>query len=86
MAQIKPPIEAQIDTQVETPVRKSKFQAYLRRLRRGKRGQAMMEYAVVVTLMLGSLVTAGMIFLPSMIRAYNIYYKSFYAVLNLPIP
>ncbi len=82
MAQIKTQSEAQI----EPAVRKSRFQALLRRLRRGRRGQAMMEYAVVVTLMLGSLITAGMIFLPSMVRAYNIYYKSFYAVLNLPIP
>jgi hypothetical protein len=62
-----------------------KLQRLLRRLRR-RSGQAMVEYAVVATLILGSLTTAGIIFLPSMIRAYNIYYKSFYAVLNLPIP
>lgn len=63
-----------------------KTRRFFRRLLRRKRGQAMIEYAVVATLLLGSLTTAGIIFLPGMIRAYNIYYKSFYAVLNLPIP
>ncbi len=58
----------------------------LERLRRGRRGQAMVEYALVSVLMFGTLAAAGMIFLPNMIRAYNIYYKSFYALLNLPIP
>ena len=65
--------------------RTGKLQRFFKRLRR-RSGQAMMEYAVVATLILGSMTTAGIIFLPSMIRAYNIYYKSFYAILNLPIP
>ncbi|HOX45178.1 MAG TPA: hypothetical protein PK668_16400 [Myxococcota bacterium] len=46
----------------------------------------MVEYALISVLMFGGLATAGMIFLPNMIRAYNIYYKSFFAILNLPIP
>jgi hypothetical protein len=62
----------------------------MRALRRGKararRGQAMVEYAVVVAMLLGGLALMSLIFLPSMLRAYDIYYKSFYAVLNLPIP
>jgi Flp pilus assembly protein TadG len=59
---------------------------FLQRLRRGRRGQAMVEYALISVLMFGTLASAGMIFLPNMIRAYNIYYKSFFALLNLPIP
>jgi hypothetical protein len=46
----------------------------------------MIEYALVSVLLFGGLASAGMIFLPNMIRAYNIYYKSFYAILNLPFP
>lgn len=56
------------------------------RPRSRERGQAMIEYALVSVLLFGGLASAGMIFLPNMIRAYNIYYKSFYAILNLPFP
>jgi len=46
----------------------------------------MVEYALIVSFLLGGLVTMSIIFLPTMIRAYDIYYRSYYAILNLPIP
>ena len=49
-------------------------------------GQAMSEYAIVVAGVLGVLVGVGFTFLPDFIRALQIYYDSFYIMLNLPIP
>jgi Flp pilus assembly pilin Flp len=57
-----------------------------RRLLRGRRGQGMVEYAIIASCILGGLISMSIIFLPTMIRAYNIYYKSFYVILNLPVP
>jgi Flp pilus assembly pilin Flp len=57
-----------------------------RRLRHDRRGQSMVEYAIIASCILGGLVAMSIIFLPTMIKAYNIYYKSFYVILNLPIP
>lgn len=54
--------------------------------RHRRRGQGMVEYAIIVSFLLGGLVTMSIIFLPTMIRAYDIYYRSYYAILNLPIP
>lgn len=54
--------------------------------RKRRRGQGMVEYALIVSFLLGGLVTMSIIFLPTMIRAYDIYYRSYYAILNLPIP
>ncbi len=54
--------------------------------RQRRRGQGMVEYALIVSFLLGGLVTMSIIFLPTMIRAYDIYYRSYYAILNLPIP
>jgi hypothetical protein len=51
-----------------------------------RRGQSMVEYALIVSFIVIGGTVFGVIFLPSMIRAYDIYYKSFYAVLNLPVP
>ena len=56
------------------------------RLHRDRRGQSMVEYAIIASCILGGLVAMSIIFLPTMIKAYNIYYKSFYVILNLPIP
>ena len=57
-----------------------------RRLLRDQRGQGMVEYAIIASCILGGLISMSIIFLPTMIRAYNIYYKSFYVILNLPVP
>ena len=58
----------------------------LRRRLRDQRGQGMVEYAIIASCILGGLISMSIIFLPTMIRAYNIYYKSFYVILNLPVP
>jgi Flp pilus assembly pilin Flp len=55
-------------------------------LLRDRRGQSMVEYAIIAACILGGLIATSIIFLPTMIRAYNIYYQSFYVILNLPIP
>ncbi len=57
-----------------------------RRLLRNQRGQGMVEYAIIASCILGGLISMSIIFLPTMIRAYNIYYKSFFVILNLPVP
>jgi Flp pilus assembly pilin Flp len=66
-----------------TPGRKKRW---WRRLRRNQRGQSMVEYAIIASCILGGLTAMSIIFLPTMIKAYDIYYKSFYVILNLPIP
>jgi Flp pilus assembly pilin Flp len=67
-------------------LRKKRRKKLRRRLLRGQRGQGMVEYAIIAACILGGLISMSIIFLPTMIRAYNIYYKSFYVILNLPIP
>lgn len=58
----------------------------LNRVLHARRGQGMVEYALIASAILIGLFVTGVIFLPTMIRAYSIYYGSFYAILNLPIP
>ena len=66
--------------------RRGKADLTARHLWKNQRGQSMVEYAVIAACILGGLIATSIIFLPTMIRAYDVYYKSFYAVLNLPIP
>ncbi|OJT20146.1 hypothetical protein BO221_33735 [Archangium sp. Cb G35] len=64
--------------------------------RRHRRGQAMVEYSfinwiLVVALITGMTVNFGsgdqkMNIIDAFLRAYQIYYDSFYFVLNLPFP
>ena len=49
-------------------------------------GQAMAEYAIVTAVLMGGLIISGFNFLPEFIRAFQLYYDSFYMVLNLPVP
>lgn len=49
-------------------------------------GQAMAEYAIVVAALMGGLMTMGFSFLPEFINAFQMYYDSFYILLNLPFP
>ena len=65
---------------------KKKRKKKLRLRLRDQRGQGMVEYAIIASCILGGLISMSIIFLPTMIRAYNIYYKSFYVILNLPVP
>ena len=62
--------------------------------RTSPRGQAMLEYSFITWLLAFLLVVGGSIKFPGMgksvldlfIESYNIYYDSFYFVLNLPFP
>ena len=46
----------------------------------------MAEYAIVVAGVLGVFVGVGFTFMPDFIQALQMYYDSFYIMLNLPIP
>ena len=68
-----------------------------RSLRRARRGQAMVEYSVINWLLLVALVIGATVkvrwtddrqtnVIDLFLEAYQIYYDSFYFVLNLPFP
>jgi len=52
----------------------------------GRRGQAIVEYALVSLLLTGGGIFMFYTFFPSFINAFQRYYDSFYVMLNLPIP
>jgi hypothetical protein len=76
---------------MKTPVRRPKKTA-----RRVRRGQAMVEYSYInyvlaMGLMLGLTINFGsgqqkVNIIHAFMRAYQVYYDSFYFVLNLPFP
>jgi hypothetical protein len=49
-------------------------------------GQAMAEYAIIISAMTWVLFAVGFNFLPDFINALQQYYDSFYIMLNLPVP
>ena len=70
-----------------------KSPATLKQLRRHPRGQAMVEYSIInwililaLVLMLSSDVLGKGNVINLFLRAYQVYYDSFYMVLNLPFP
>ena len=59
----------------------------VRKQRRYQRGQAMIEYSVVMLLLLIGGVGGGLIvFLPSMMNALDVYLSGIYFMLNLAVP
>ncbi|MCD6498087.1 MAG: hypothetical protein J7M25_07260 [Deltaproteobacteria bacterium] len=54
--------------------------------RRGRSGQAVVEYALVSLLLTGGGIFMFYTFFPSFINAFQRYYDSFYVMLNLPFP
>lgn len=66
--------------------KRKRLKKKMNRILRDQGGQSMVEYAIIASCILGGLIAMSIIFLPTMIRAYDIYYKSFYVILNLPIP
>ena len=58
----------------------------MKRLRRGRRGQSMMSYAIITASLLGGLTTMGMVIFPQMIAAMNTFTTSLYFCINLPFP
>jgi len=75
---------------MKTPVRRPRI------ARRARRGQAMVEYSFInYVLVLGLMVSLTINFgsgeqkvniIHAFMRAYQVYYDSFYFVLNLPFP
>jgi len=49
-------------------------------------GQAMAEYALILSLIMIGLIFTGLEFIPKFFDALNAYYDSFYSYLNLPFP
>lgn len=82
---------------VDHPPVKSPRKSPPRSLRRARRGQAMVEYSVINWLLLVALVIGATVkvrwtddrqtnVIDLFLEAYQIYYDSFYFVLNLPFP
>lgn len=65
---------------------KAKRHGFFRKLRQGRRGQAMVSYAVVTAALLGGLLTMGMVILPKMLDAYNSFTASMFFAINMPFP
>ncbi len=59
---------------------------FLRRLRRGRRGQSMVSYAIITAAILGGLTTMSMYILPEMLEALDGFTKSLYFGINMPLP
>ena len=59
---------------------------WARALHADGRGQAMVEYALIVAGLMGGLTVMTFSFLPDFINAFQAYFNGFYILLNLPIP
>ena len=53
---------------------------------RSESGQATTEYLLLTGLFVFGAGFVGLTFLPRFIRAFQMYFDSYYAILNLPIP
>ncbi|MBN2724393.1 MAG: hypothetical protein JXR95_10015 [Deltaproteobacteria bacterium] len=51
-----------------------------------KSGQSIAEYSLMLAMIMGSLMVAGFDLYPRFIHAFQLYFDSFYFMLNLPIP
>ena len=65
---------------------RKKRRKFLKRLCRGRRGQAMASYAIITALLLGTLLTMSMVILPEMMDAFDSFTTSLYWCINAPIP
>ncbi|HUU00491.1 MAG TPA: hypothetical protein VM425_03520 [Myxococcota bacterium] len=59
---------------------------FFRKLRKGRRGQAMTTYAVITAAMLVAGSVFAMRILPDMLDAYNHFAASLYFGINMPFP
>lgn len=51
-----------------------------------KSGQSIAEYSLMLAMIMGSLMLMGFDLYPRFIHAFQLYFDSFYFMLNLPIP
>ncbi|MGM0596426.1 MAG: hypothetical protein ACQES9_05240 [Myxococcota bacterium] len=49
-------------------------------------GQSIVEYSLIMAVLMGSLTVMGFDLYPRFIHAFQLYFDSFYFLLNLPIP
>ena len=53
---------------------------------RSESGQSMVEYSLLMAALLGSIVIMGFDLFPRFVHAFQLYFDSYYIILNLPIP
>ncbi len=53
---------------------------------RSRAGQSMTEYSLLMAAILGSLTIMGFDLFPRFVHAFQLYFDSYYIMLNLPIP
>lgn len=53
---------------------------------RSSSGQSMVEYSLLMAAILGSLTIMGFDLFPRFVHAFQLYFDSYYIILNLPIP
>ena len=53
---------------------------------RANGGQSMVEYSLLMAAILGSLTIMGFDLFPRFVHAFQLYFDSYYIILNLPIP
>ena len=51
-----------------------------------KNAQSMAEYSLIMAGLMGLFLTAGFDLFPRFVRAFQLYFDSYYIMLNLPIP
>ncbi|MBU1221809.1 hypothetical protein KKF34_18115 [Myxococcota bacterium] len=51
-----------------------------------KSGQSIAEYSLMLAMIMGSLMLMGFDLYPRFIHAFQLYFDSFFFMLNLPIP
>ena len=49
-------------------------------------GQSMVEYSLLMAAILGNLTILGFDLFPLFVNAFQLYFDSYYIILNLPIP
>jgi len=53
---------------------------------RSRAGQSMTEYSLLMAAIMGSLTILGFDLFPRFVHAFQLYFDSYYIMLNLPIP
>lgn len=53
---------------------------------REKKGQSIVEYSLIMAAIMGGLTVVGFDLYPRFVHAFQLYYDSYYFMLNLPIP
>ena len=63
-----------------------RFIYFLKVLIEDKKAQSLTEYSLIMAGLMGLFIVAGFDLFPRFIRAFQLYFDSYYIMLNLPIP